>query len=417
MRAAWRDHWVAHADLRVKSGAQGRSLVVTRIAAPHDTAFLKEVASKDPRRRGRFAREVRVYETLDHPGIPGLIEHNAGAQHDIGESLYLVLEFVPGGTLDDYVRANGPVSFSDAAQCISQIGKIVGALHKESVTHRDLKPANIVLRQGRIDDPVVVDFGLSFAEEEADDGLTRTNEAVGNRFLSLPEQLFGGRDPASDVTQLAGILLFVLTGLHPRSLVDGSGNKPHQSEDAREQLKQVLPEASLLRLLSCFDRAFALLVVDRYQAMDDLLSALADVTKTAEPLGDYQSLRARLEQAWLANDGPRLEEIHKTLETARQVFSSTLKPLGRKGHVFVAQSNQSSSTAPPVPFFETSYSLGFEPGPPYDFVVYRLEMRGPADFVALIEGTERWRGDRLDDPALAEAIGTAALSRLLGQEP
>jgi serine/threonine protein kinase len=67
-----------------------------------------------------------------------------------------------------------------------------------NVTHRDIKPANVALRNDDITKPVLVDFGLSFNDSDADD-LTRVGEEVGNRFLRLPEHAFGERGAASDV--------------------------------------------------------------------------------------------------------------------------------------------------------------------------------------------------------------------------
>lgn len=84
---------------------------------------------------------------------------------------------------------------------------------------------------------VWVDFGISFNHTE-DDDLTRVNEEVGNRFLRLPEHAPRGSSPVSDVTQLAGLVLWVLTGVEPRAL---------QDEAASYRINDRLPEPSWKR--------------------------------------------------------------------------------------------------------------------------------------------------------------------------
>ena len=102
--------------------------------------------------------------------------------------------------------------------CVKELASVLNRCHENDFTHRDLKPANIVLRNSDITTPVLVDFGLSFNNAEEDNPLTRLNEEVGNRFLRLPEHRRGGRAPASDVTQLAGIFFYIITGHEPRVL-------------------------------------------------------------------------------------------------------------------------------------------------------------------------------------------------------
>ena len=83
-----------------------------------------------------------------------------------------------------------------------------------------------------------MDFGLSFNDAEEDD-LTRVGEEVGNRFLRLPEHATGGRGAASDVTQLAGILIYSVSGCEPRVLLDKEYKMPHQRLPARANWKML----------------------------------------------------------------------------------------------------------------------------------------------------------------------------------
>ena len=92
-------------------------------------------------KRSRWLREARAYACVRHPNIVPL--HDAG---EAGPWLYLVLEYVPGGSLKHQLET--PYAPTDAARLLETIARAVAAVHSENLVHLDLKPSNILLDDG-----------------------------------------------------------------------------------------------------------------------------------------------------------------------------------------------------------------------------------------------------------------------------
>ncbi|KAL6944943.1 hypothetical protein ACO0QE_002385 [Hanseniaspora vineae] len=104
-------------------------------------------------------RELEVLKILKHPRIVML-----KAYYECPDNYYLVMEYVPGGDLMDFVAANGAIDEFAAREVSRQILQAIEYMHKMKISHRDLKPDNILIEQ---DDPVLVkvtDFGLAKAQ-------------------------------------------------------------------------------------------------------------------------------------------------------------------------------------------------------------------------------------------------------------
>ena len=101
-------------------------------------AFIKVLREQDKlRARKRFVKEVAVYSTLEHEGLPKLIEDNADEWRHRSVDLYLVLELIEGVTLGDFIRRDGSMPLHEAIECILAISRIVEGCHDEEVVHRD----------------------------------------------------------------------------------------------------------------------------------------------------------------------------------------------------------------------------------------------------------------------------------------
>ncbi len=157
----------------------------------------------------RFLREAQAASQLDHPHILSIYSYG---QH---EGLpYIVMPYMPGGTLSDYVAHDGPLSLSMAQQYLEQIASALDYAHKKGCVHCDVKPANILLDgEGQI---LLTDFGI--ARLKADDALPlKSAEALmGTPDYLSPEQALGeALDSRSDIYSLAITLFFLLAGSPP----------------------------------------------------------------------------------------------------------------------------------------------------------------------------------------------------------
>ncbi len=142
----------------------------------HDTKLGRDVAIKvlpeavahDAERLARFQREAKMLAALNHPNIATIFGlEQSGATH------YLVMELVPGETLQERVKRGGAVPVEEALTIAKQIAEALEAAHEKQIIHRDLKPANVkVTPEGKVK---VLDFGLAKAFE----GDT-TNQDMGN---------------------------------------------------------------------------------------------------------------------------------------------------------------------------------------------------------------------------------------------
>ncbi|GGA15305.1 protein kinase [Okeania sp. KiyG1] len=171
----------------------------------------------------------------------------------------------------------------DAVHFTLKLLDILEYCHQRDIVHRDIKPDNIIIRNNDITTPVLIDFGLSFNKED-DTSLTPTGQDIGNRFLVLPEHKRESglqRDERSDITQVCGILFFVITGKEPRHHLDERGNKPHQNQ--RQEIQQnlsILPQHILSKINRVFDRAFEYRIDTRWQSIPALRNTLINIVES-----------------------------------------------------------------------------------------------------------------------------------------
>lgn len=263
-------------------GGQGDAMIVRPIGGTGEF-FLKVLRHQnDLMRRKRMHREVEAYRTLTHPRVPSLVDSNSAEFADLQYKLFLVSELVPGINLREHVEQHGPLPYEAARELVLRLLETVAYCHAQQVIHRDIKPDNIVLRSGAVDDPVLVEFGLSFDDSEDPHG-TIIEEELGNRFLRLPELSAGSafkRDPRSDVTFAAAVFLYCLTGVDPSVLLDTAGAMPHQVACVRPRLMQVAGDR-YLALAHLFDQAFQYKVENRWSSADELRSQIVALDRIA----------------------------------------------------------------------------------------------------------------------------------------
>ena len=173
-----------------------------------DTWINKKVALKVPHKQGvdfgELLREARLLAALDHPNIVGIV--TAEKQENV---FFIVMDFVPGETLEDVISREGALDVALALDYTCQISNAVDHAHRQGVLHRDLRPSNILVAEtGQLK---VADFGTSRFLEIAAHGST----VIGSPPYMAPEQFRGEAVLASDIYSLGVTMYQMLTGVLP----------------------------------------------------------------------------------------------------------------------------------------------------------------------------------------------------------
>ncbi|MDK2784212.1 MAG: eukaryotic-like serine/threonine-protein kinase [Bacillota bacterium] len=213
----------------------------------------------------RFQREARAAARLSHPNIVSI--------YDVGQEdgkQFIVMEYVPGRNLKDYLRAEGPLPPRTVAEIGRQIAAALFHAHQRGIIHRDIKPHNILITpEGQVK---VTDFGI--ARAAAASSLTETGVVLGSVHYFSPEQARGAAvDARSDIYALGVVLYELLTGKLPFE-----GDSPiaialrHLDSDppSPRALRPEVPEALERIILKAMARDPA----ERYQTAGELQQAL-----------------------------------------------------------------------------------------------------------------------------------------------
>src|SRR3954464_6807316 len=167
---------------------------------------LRDHVCADPEARARLRREVDTLRRVHSPHVAEVL----GADLD-GERPYLATRFVPGRTLEEHVRADGPLLAEDVVRIGLVLAEALDSIHRVGVVHRDVKPANVLLLDG---DPVLVDFGIAHLADQT--RITRAGLVIGTPGYLSPEVVAGWPvTPSTDWWGWGSTLAFVASGRSP----------------------------------------------------------------------------------------------------------------------------------------------------------------------------------------------------------
>jgi len=173
-----------------------------------DTWIDKKVALKVPHRQGadftELLREARLLGSLNHPNIVTIL-----TAERLENVFFIVMEFVPGETLEAIVARTGPLDLATALDVACQMCNAVDHAHRQGVLHRDLRPSNVLVTDQGL--AKVADFGTSRFLEIAALGTT----VIGSPPYMAPEQFHGRAVLASDVYSIGVSMYEMLTGAPP----------------------------------------------------------------------------------------------------------------------------------------------------------------------------------------------------------
>jgi eukaryotic-like serine/threonine-protein kinase len=157
----------------------------------------------------RFHREAQSATSLAHPNIVSI--------YDVGEEdglYYIVMEYVDGQTLKQYIQQHAPVPVQEALDIMKQLTSAISHAHHNHIVHRDIKPHNILIdSNGTVK---ITDFGIAMALSAT--SITQTNSVLGSVHYLSPEQARGGMaNKKSDIYSIGIVMFELLTGRLPFS--------------------------------------------------------------------------------------------------------------------------------------------------------------------------------------------------------
>jgi len=245
----------------------------TLLKRPCAVKLIRPECEADARALARFELEVRATARLSHWNTVEIYDYG----HTDDGTFYYVMELLPGMSLEELVRRDGPLPSARAIHFLKQVCSALREAHGIGLIHRDIKPANIYAteRGGVHDVAKLLDFGLVKQTDTTADTSAEVKGISGSPLYMPPEQ---ANDPAaidarSDIYAVGGVAYFLVTGEPPfvgttlMELIAAHANKPVTPPNV---LAPDLPTDVNDLILRCLAKSQA----DRYQTVSELLEAL-----------------------------------------------------------------------------------------------------------------------------------------------
>lgn len=195
----------------------------------------------------RFLREAYTLSAVSHENLVQIYGH--GSERGFH---YISLELIEGQTLRRYVERAGRLTDAQLVGLLRGLARGLDAIHGRGLVHRDLKPENVVLRGGRPESPVLIDFGLT--KLARDRSLTKATERYGTPAYMAPEQICTGEvGPSSDLFSLGLLGCYAASGqrafadLQLRELLIALASRPVRIPPVCAPLARILRELTRIR--------------------------------------------------------------------------------------------------------------------------------------------------------------------------
>ena len=247
-------------------------------------------SAETEREKHRFLREAGILREFDY--LQGIV--SVRDVFEEGSTAYLVMDYIEGITLKDYVREYGVFSWEDLVRLLKPVMRSLTKIHRREVTHCDISPDNLIL--GMDNQLWLIDFG---ATQCADAGKERT-VIVKQGYAPLEQyysdgSVFDGKIGSwTDVYALAATMYMALTGDKPRASVERLKDGRTSDEEERRVLRNVLEDWQIEALM----KGMAVHKSERYSTMDEFLEAVSYApVYTYTRVSDREKIERKLQRS------------------------------------------------------------------------------------------------------------------------
>ncbi len=267
---------------------------------------LKDEYLQNQEFRRRFKNESKAIAVLSHPNIVKIYDVSYGDNLQ-----YIVMEYVDGITLKEYIEQQGRLDIREAIYFVTQILRALQHAHDKGIVHRDVKPQNIMLlSDGTIK---VTDFGIArFSRSET---RTMTDGAIGSVHYISPEQAKGSvTDAKTDLYSVGVVLYEMLTGKVPFQSDNAVSVALMQLQNDPVKPRELNPDIPV-GLEQIVIRAMQKNINDRYQSASEMLLDIGEFKKNPNVKFDYSYFVDRQPTKYVP-----LDTIEKAAKNSESMF-------------------------------------------------------------------------------------------------
>ena len=284
----------------------------------------------------RFNKEAQAAAAINSPNIVNVYD----VGHD-GDTHYIVMEYVEGQTLKEYIDKHGMLSWQQTVDYAIQICKALDKAHKHGIVHRDIKPQNIILTSDGV--LKVTDFGIARGNA-SNDTLNMGESTMGSVHYFSPEQARGGyTDAKSDIYSLGVVMYELITGRLPFD-----GDTPIAIAIKHIQQPPVNPKeynvSIPLAVESIILKAMSKEQSKRYQSAEEMLADLYAAQVMPDVVPQIQPQTATSDTIKLTEDDQR-EILKQERELKEEEYQNYRRPKSSKK----PQQPKKQNTAPEDP--------------------------------------------------------------------
>lgn len=246
---------------------QGRQVAVKEILPEYAADF--EI-------RTRTEREVELLQQLNNESIVRVYD-----QFPLGDNFYIVMEFVDGMNIEQYVQKFGSIPYERAVRFMVKILEAMQVVHEKNFVHRDMKPSNIMIRN---DERIcILDFGIAKDLGSQDGGGTVIGTIIGSDGYMSPEQADGfSIDHRADIYALGCVFYYMLTGHHAyNTLASDYETRTNISNTPFPKLSKHSKKSFPAKLQEILDHATDRNMMKRYQSCREFRKDLESLLPSA----------------------------------------------------------------------------------------------------------------------------------------